>query len=71
MTIEYTIRFTSEAAIDRTIGVVLLTSETETLHRLISGYYFLSERSPLEMIAAFEAEGFEIEDFRDFQFASK
>lgn len=71
MTIEYTIRFASTDAIERTIGCVLLNSEADTIGRLIGGYYFRSQRNPLDMIAAFAEEGFEVEDFASFEFAPK
>lgn len=72
MTIEVTIRFANpNEAVERALGCVLLVKELATANRLIGGFYFRTERSPAEIFAAFEEEGFEFTDFAQIAFEPK
>lgn len=71
MTIECTIRFKGSnavASIARAIEVILTRTEAETEQFLIDGLYFISDRSPVAILAAFESDGFEFADFASIEF---
>ncbi len=70
---QVTIRFenprTAHESVDRALGIILLETEAKTAQRLLGGFYFDTERTPQEIFEAFEAEGFEKEDFASIEFA--
>lgn len=70
MTIECTIRFKtySRETVERTLGSILLTAEAETAQGLIGGFFFKTDRSPTEILAAFEVDGLEFADFENIEF---
>lgn len=68
MATEMTVRFASSEASHRATGCVLLQSELATIKGLLGGFYFTSERSPIELLKAFEEEGFEMVDFDNIEF---
>ncbi|MBR9837044.1 MAG: hypothetical protein GYB50_04020 [Rhodobacteraceae bacterium] len=75
MTIECTIRWnkprTAEESTGKALSGILTTAEAETARFIIGGFYFATEKTPGEIFAAFEADGFEMEDFKSIEFATK
>lgn len=79
MTIECTIRFTDatlgsktyspRGAIDRALGSILYATEADTAHLIFGGFFFKTDRKPTEILAAFEEDGFETEDFQSIEFS--
>jgi len=69
MNIECTVRFHDvRAPIARAFQAVLLTTEADTAQALVGGFHFKSARSPTQILAAFEAEGFGIAAFEMIEF---
>ena len=70
---QVTIRFqntrTANESVERALGIILLETEAQTAQNLISGFYFDTDRTPQEIFDAFEADGFEKEDFASIEFA--
>lgn len=53
---------------ERFTATVLTTAETDTMGSVFRGIVFEIERSPLELLADMEQEGFEFEDFKAIEF---
>ena len=70
---QVTIRFanprTAHDSIERALGSILLATEAKTANHLIGGFYFDTERDPQDIFDAFEADGFEKEDFASIEFS--
>ena len=73
MTTEITIRFKNynNDVYNRVTGSILLATEAKTAKPLIGGFYFDTQRHPMEVLADFEADGFELGDFENFEFEVK
>jgi hypothetical protein len=71
MTIEITIRYNgnqSRQSMDRWNRSLLTTDELQTVQFLIGGFFFRTDRSPMEVLQAFYNHGFETSDFHKFEF---
>jgi hypothetical protein len=71
MTIEITIRYNgnkSRQSMDSWNRSLLTTDELQTVQFLIGGFFFLTDRSPLEVLQAFYNHGFKTSDFQSFEF---
>lgn len=70
---EVTIRFanprTANTSVDRALGCILLETEAKTAKHLLGGFYFDTDRTPQDIFDAFEADGFEKQDFKSIEFA--
>jgi hypothetical protein len=70
---EVTIRFanprSANDSVERALGCILLETEAKTAKRLLGGFYFDTDRTPQDIFDAFEADGFEKEDFKSIEFA--
>lgn len=70
MKIECTIRFEnpSRDGMERTLDRVLLQKELKTVKTLLGGFYFHTERSPIEILNELFEEGFDMSDFANIEF---
>jgi hypothetical protein len=70
---QVTIRFanprTAHDSIERALGSILLETELTTARPLIGGFYFDTDRTPQDIFDAFEADGFEKQDFKSIEFS--
>ena len=70
--IEVCIRFKNpadwQAAHTRVTGSILTFGEATSVRGIFCGFYFNSERSPIEILRAFEGDGFEFADFENIEF---
>ena len=70
MPMQVNLRFAapSNTIIERVMGVVLTVEEAATVRLLIGGFYYTTDKTPKQVLDAFEAEGFDFEDFRSIAF---
>ena len=68
---EVVIRFKDNKVAVRAVGSVLTHEEVKSAKPLIGGLYYYTDVSPALVLAAFEAEGIEFEDFESIEFRPK
>ncbi len=71
MTMQVTVRFESTEAVERA-QLAVLTADEEALgfSYLVGGFYYTTDKTPVEVFAAFHQEGFVDEDFESIQFSN-
>jgi len=63
------IRFKDYPAVaERVLGSVLTLNECNTIRTLRGGFWYTTDVSPMVVLAAFEAEGIEYQDFESISF---
>jgi hypothetical protein len=67
---QVTIRFKDYVSMNAmaVVGSILTNEELATMHGLRGGFWYTTDVSPMVVLAAFEAEGIEYQDFESISF---